>query len=234
MSKPQADARPADFHVPESDVETGAPNAPVVIKGRNVEVPEHFVNRIKAKLARVERLDPSIIRFEVELRHERNPRQSRTRDRLEITVRRKGAPARAEAGEDSFYAALESALDKLERVLRKTKVRRRISRSGHRTPISVSEATAELAKDDSLAIDAEVGISPESTLADDADGEDEGPGRIARTKVHEATPMSVDDALYQMELVGHDFFLFQDEETGRPSVVYRRHAFDYGLITLGE
>ena len=57
-------------------------------------------------------------------------------------------------------------------------------------------------------------------------------GRIVRTKVHSAAPMSVDDALYQMELVGHDFFLFHDSATDRPSVVYRRHAFDYGLIRL--
>mgnify|MGYP002652303221 CR=1 FL=1 len=61
---------------------------------------------------------------------------------------------------------------------------------------------------------------------------DEGPGRIVRTKVHSAAPMSVDDALYHMELVGHDFFLFHDKESDRPSVVYRRHAYDYGLIRL--
>ena len=52
------------------------------------------------------------------------------------------------------------------------------------------------------------------------------------TKEHEDKPMSVDDALYEMELVGHDFFLFYDSQTQRPSVVYRRHAYDYGLIRL--
>ena len=62
--------------------------------------------------------------------------------------------------------------------------------------------------------------------------DDHEPGRIVRTKEHEATPMTVDDALYEMELVGHDFFLFHDKESDRPSVVYRRHAFDYGLIRL--
>ena len=55
---------------------------------------------------------------------------------------------------------------------------------------------------------------------------------MVRTKEHPAKPMSVDDALYEMELVGHDFFLFYDEQTERPSVVYRRHAYDYGLIRL--
>ena len=62
--------------------------------------------------------------------------------------------------------------------------------------------------------------------------EDVMPGQVVRTKEHPATPISVDEALSEMELVGHDFFLFIDEENNQPSVVYRRHAFDYGLITL--
>jgi hypothetical protein len=53
-----------------------------------------------------------------------------------------------------------------------------------------------------------------------------------REKTHEAAPMSLDQALYEMELVGHDFFLFVDSGTQRPSVVYRRHAYDYGVIRL--
>mgnify|MGYP001485626193 CR=1 FL=1 len=68
-----------------------------------------------------------------------------------------------------------------------------------------------------------------------ADGVDEQlPGQIVRRKEHDGTPMSVDEALEKMELVGHDFYLFRDSETGRATVVYRRHAFDYGLITLGD
>ena len=58
------------------------------------------------------------------------------------------------------------------------------------------------------------------------------PGQIVRTKEHPAKPMTVDDALYEMELVGHDFFLFHDKQSDRPCVVYRRHAYDYGLIRL--
>lgn len=66
----------------------------------------------------------------------------------------------------------------------------------------------------------------------DADDDNPVPGRIARRKEHHAIPMNVDDALSQMELVGHDFFLFADAATGRPSVVYRRHGYDYGVIAL--
>jgi hypothetical protein len=89
----------------------------------------------------------------------------------------------------------------------------------------VAEATAALAEDDSLAISPDLSLESETTPPD-------GPGQVVRTKVHTAAPMSVDDALYEMELVGHDFFLFHDKESDRPSVVYRRHAFDYGLIRL--
>ncbi|WP_025352410.1 ribosome hibernation-promoting factor, HPF/YfiA family [Nocardia nova] len=201
------------------------PDADVVVKGRNVEVPDHFRVHVADRLSRLERFDPSIYLFDVELFHERNRRQRKNCQRVEITVRGKGPVVRAEACADSFYGALEQAVAKLESRLRRSKDRRRVH-YGEKTPLSVAEATATL-------IDDTVPSADGSEPADrSADTEYAGPGHIVRTKVHSATPMSVDDALYQMELVGHDFFLFQDRETDRPSVVYRRHAFDYGLIRL--
>ncbi|NLU60859.1 ribosome-associated translation inhibitor RaiA [Rhodococcus sp. HNM0563] len=200
-------------------------NADVVVKGRNVEVPDHFRIYVSEKLARLERFDPTIFLFDVELQHERNRRQMKSCQRVEITARGKGPVVRAEAAADSFYAAFESVTAKLESRLRRTKDRRKVS-YGDKTPVSVAEATAELAQDDSL------GISPDVSL-NGYEQEPEGPGRIVRTKEHRADPMTVDDALYEMELVGHDFYLFHDKETDKPSVVYRRHAFDYGLLRLG-
>ncbi|WP_405168088.1 ribosome-associated translation inhibitor RaiA [Nocardia sp. NBC_01499] len=216
------------------------PRADVVVKGRNVEVPDHFRIYVAEKLSRLERFDPSIFIFDVELFHERNRRQRKSCQRVEITARGKGPIVRAEACADSFYAALESVTAKLESRLRRTKDRRKVH-YGDKTPVSVAQATADLV-DDSL-------FTPpngSSGAHDHPEGDARrragelletseyaaGPGHIVRTKVHTATPMSVDDALYQMELVGHDFFLFQDRESDRPSVVYRRHAFDYGLIRL--
>ena len=76
------------------------------------------------------------------------------------------------------------------------------------------------------------GSAAESSQVDGTMLDDHEPGRIVRTKDHPATPMTVDDALSQMELVGHDFFLFHDKESDKPCVVYRRHAYDYGLIRL--
>ncbi|MEX3505039.1 ribosome hibernation-promoting factor, HPF/YfiA family [Corynebacterium sp. LK2510] len=209
-----------------------SPAAQVTLTGRNVEVPEHFQDRVNAKLAKIEKLDPTLTFFHVELLHEPNPRREAQAQRIQITATGKGHLARAEAKEDSFYAALESAVGKLERSLRKVKVRREIARSGHRAPKSTGEIAAELAAEASEAraksAEAE-NADPYANLVDDFE-----PGQIVRRKEHPATPMSVDDALSEMELVGHDFYLFIDEETSRPSVVYRRHAFDYGLIALTE
>lgn len=246
MSKTQAPTEGAvDFDVPQAveGEDELAPKAQVLIHGRNVEVPEHFANRIKGKIARLERLDPTIKRFEVELRHEKNPRRADHCNKIEITVRRKGPLVRGEAGEPSFYAALESVCDKLERSLRKIKVRRRISRSGHRAPKSLAEISAEFAPEHLVGVEGDEKPATDAAPADGDVGdvdiyadtvEDVLPGRIVRRKVHEDVPMTVDDALYQMELVGHDFFLFHDKESDKPAVVYRRRAYDYGLITLGE
>ncbi len=210
--------------VGEADATTEGPQAEIVVKGRNVEVPDHFRIYVSEKIARIERFDPTIFHFDVELQHERNRRQKKSCQRVEITARGKGPVARAEASADSFYAAFESVIAKLEARLRRTKERRKVS-YGDKTPVSVAEATASLAQDDDLALSQDLPF-------DGYEQEPEGPGRIVRVKEHKAEPMTVDDALYEMELVGHDFYLFHDKETDKPSVVYRRHAFDYGLIKL--
>ncbi len=200
-----------------------APKAEVVVKGRNVEIPDHYRIYVSQKLARLERLDRSIYLFDVELKHAPNRRQRKSCQRVEITVRGRGPVIRGEARADSFYAAFESAVDKLENRLRRVKDRRKVH-YGDKTPISLCEATAApLPERDG---------TPEDERPQGSDATEHQPGRIVRTKEHPATPMSVDDALYQMELVGHDFFLFLDKHTERPSVVYRRHAYDYGLIRL--
>ncbi|HCT9180264.1 ribosome-associated translation inhibitor RaiA [Corynebacterium aurimucosum] len=206
-------------------------NAQVTITGRNVEVPEHFQDRVTEKLAKIERLDPTLTFFHVELQHEPNPRRESEAERLQITATGKGHIARAEAKEDSFYAALETALGKMERSLRKVKVRRENVKSGHRAQKGTGEIAAELVAEAEAAKPAkeERYIDPYAETVEDV-----RPGQVVRFKEHPATPMSVDDALSEMELVGHDFYLFINEENNKPSVVYRRHAFDYGLISLTD
>jgi ribosomal subunit interface protein len=208
------------------DEESSAPalGAEVVVKGRNVEIPEHFRVYVSEKLARLERLDRTIYLFDVELDHERNRRQRKNCQHVEITARGRGPVVRGEACADSFYAALESAVCKLENRLRRSKDRRKVH-YGDKRPVSLAEATK---------VSAPEAFMPTASTADDTDDgvEFHEPGQIVRTKEHTAKPMSVDDALYEMELVGHDFFLFHDKGSDKPCVVYRRHAYDYGLIRL--
>ncbi|MGV0343575.1 ribosome hibernation-promoting factor, HPF/YfiA family [Corynebacterium lehmanniae] len=213
--------------------ETLSPDAQVTITGRNVEVPEHFQERVNGKLAKIEKLDPTLKSFHVELQHEKNPRREAEAERIQITATGSGHLARAEAKEENFYAALEVAVDKLERSLRKVKARRNIALSGHRAPKGAGVLAAEMeadAKAEQERAAQEAGKYDVDPYADQV--EDIVPGQIVRSKVHPNAPRSVDDALSEMELVGHDFYLFINEETNRPAVVYRRHAFDYGLIEL--
>ncbi|MFG3421173.1 ribosome hibernation-promoting factor, HPF/YfiA family [Micromonospora sp. NPDC049460] len=208
----------------------------IVVKGRNVEVPDHYRVHVAEKLAKIERYDHKLIRVDVELFHERNPRQADHCQRVEITCVSRGPVIRAEACTNDFYSALDAAIAKLDTRLRRAADRRRVHRGRH-APLSVAAATAGLPVAD---LDAPLGASVDGARAGTAtavaerveEEHDDQPWHIAREKVHPAEPMTVDDALFQMELVGHDFYLFQDKESGRPSVVYRRHAYDYGIISL--
>jgi ribosomal subunit interface protein len=203
----------------------------IVVRGRNVEVPEHYRQHVEDKVGSLERFDGKlkILRIDVELFHEKNPRQSAHCQRVEITLRGKGPVIRAEAAGADFYEALDLATGKLDNRLRRAADRRRVHH-GRRTPASVRLAGNTAADvGATLELDRQLAEGPHVT-----DLDEHLPGRIVREKHHPATPMTVDQALHEMELVGHDFFLFQCADTGQPTVVYRRHAYDYGLIRLVE
>jgi ribosomal subunit interface protein len=222
----------------------------IVVKGRNVEVPDHYRVHVKDKLARLERYDRKVIRFDVELFHEPNRRQAKNCQRVEITGKGRGPAVRAEACAGDFYAALDSAVSKVENRLRRLHDRRRVH-YGRRSPASVAEATSTSAGAALNGSEAPTRSEPngrtQTAVLPTREPELEGvpevpeqrwdiddylPGRVVREKEHPAEPMTVDQALYEMELVGHDFYLFQDNASGRPSVVYRRRGFDYGVIRL--
>ena len=207
----------------------------IVVKGRNVEVPDHFRTHVAEKLAPSERLDARVFRLDVELAHEKNPRQSAQCQRVEITCYSKGPVIRAEACAADFYAALDAATLKLEARLRKAHDRRRVHH-GSKNPPSVAEATAGLPADLDVPI-GKNGSSAESAyetvaVLERPDDSDPTVDLIVRDKTHAAQPMTAAQALHEMELVGHDFYLYADSETGLPSVVYRRHGYDYGVIRL--
>jgi ribosomal subunit interface protein len=205
----------------------------IVVRGRNVEVPEHYRTHVEDKIGQLDRFDGKlkILRVDVELFHEKNPRQSASCQRVEITLRGKGPVIRAESSGPDFYSALDTACQRLDHRLRRAADRRRVHH-GRRTPASVRVAgntAADIDAMDALDRDRQLADGPYVT-----DLDEHLPGRIVREKQHPATPMTVDQALHEMELVGHDFYLFMCADTGQPTVVYRRHAFDYGLIRLAE
>ncbi|HEY9564117.1 MAG TPA: ribosome-associated translation inhibitor RaiA [Nocardioides sp.] len=201
----------------------------VVVNARHCEVSDRFRSHVEEKLAKLEKHDHRIMRVLVEVEKERNPRQHDRAVRVELTALSKGPVIRAEAAADDKMGALDLALDKMASQMRKAADRRRVHRGRH-TPVSVGEAMADAdptlvtdSSDDGEAI-TERQVGPISVTGD-------GP-LVVREKSHSATPMTLDQALYEMELVGHDFYLFVDKESERPSVVYRRRGYDYGVISL--
>ncbi|MHB8185044.1 MAG: ribosome hibernation-promoting factor, HPF/YfiA family [Dermatophilaceae bacterium] len=213
----------------------------IVVTGRHVQVSERFRRHLDDKLAKVPQLAPRVQRLDVVVTHEVNKRQSKASDRVEITCHVKGPVVRAEAVADDKYAALDIAMDKLLERLRRDHDRRRVHRGRH-VPESVAQATARLAEaptslngsSDSSDSSGSAGGAAASGGQDNADlvGADGDSPINVREKIHASVPMSLDQALYEMELVGHDFYLFHDKDTDQPSVVYRRRRWDYGVIHL--
>ncbi|MGQ4536993.1 ribosome hibernation-promoting factor, HPF/YfiA family [Dermabacteraceae bacterium P7074] len=202
------------------------------VVGRRMDVPDRFRRHIEDKLEKVSQFAPRAQLIAVEVSHENNPRRSEQADRVELTVRDAGAVIRSEARADDLYAAFDVAYGKLLERLRRARDRHKDHRRGksrsHETPESLRTMPAvEVPLADDEVVLAEEG----EQAAEDSVDLGESP-IVIREKSHSAVPMSVDDALYQMELVGHDFYLFVDSETRRHRVVYRRKGWSYGVIEL--
>jgi ribosomal subunit interface protein len=199
-----------------------------VVNARHCEVSDRFRSHVEEKLARLEKHDHRIIRVQVEVEKERNPRQHDRAVKVELTAVSKGPVIRAEAAAEDKMGALDLAVDKMAAQMRRAADRRRVHHGRH-TPVSVGEALADaepssgtVEDDGTITVERQVG--PITVTGD-------GP-LVVREKSHPASPMTLDQALYEMELVGHDFYLFVDKDNDRPAVVYRRRGYDYGVISL--
>ncbi|GAA4521659.1 ribosome-associated translation inhibitor RaiA [Brachybacterium paraconglomeratum] len=209
------------------------------VVGRHMDVPDRFRRHLADKLDKVTQLAPAALRVDVEISQEKNPRQTELSDRVELTVHENGAVIRSEARADDLYGALDVAYGKLLERLRRSRDRRKDHRRGRdrshqgagaslRTLPADQEMPAPLLEDAPKSEDE----TESTTTTHEHDLAEAGSPVVIREKKHSATPMSIDDALYRMELVGHDFFLFVDAETGNPKVVYRRKGWNYGVIEL--
>ncbi|GAA2754819.1 ribosome hibernation-promoting factor, HPF/YfiA family [Actinopolymorpha rutila] len=231
----------------------------VVVVGRHCAVTDRFRRHVEEKLTRLERFTARASRIEIEVCKERT--RAGESERVELTVYSRGPLVRAEASAADRFAALDLALDKLLARLRKAADRRRVHH-GSRTPMSVAEATGPAMEQTAAVHELNGRRSGSRSAAEDESDEDyiryaepngvgEADGRsdtevvagievtgdgplVVRVKEHAAVPMALDQALYEMELVGHDFYLFIDADSQRPSVVYRRRGYDYGVIRLEE
>ncbi len=231
----------------------------IIFKGRQTDVPARFKEYAAAKLNKLEKLDQRAIRVDVELSVERNPRQASQKERVELTIRSRGPAIRAEAAAEDRLAALDLALAKLGSRLRRALDRKKNhhgtavgaatgasagpsagagpgGRQGARAVGGTGVSDADLPREDQ---DLTAGPDADDDAAAQADSvvrihmEGDGP-LVVRQKFHHAKPISIDQALLEMELVGHDFYLFHDIEEDAPSVVYRRHGYQYGVIRLIE
>jgi ribosomal subunit interface protein len=226
----------------------------ILFKGRHTSVQDRFRQHATVKLAKLEKLDQKVIRVDVEVSKEHNPRQNGRSERVELTIRSRGPAIRAEAAADDRYSALDMALAKLESRLRRACDRRKAKHGAHSAARPAGSVDGQGAAPPRRADAAQgaaddVSAQPEfwpdgagPALTPSVNGSDgavpiemEGDGPlVVRQKVHAASPMTIDQALFEMELVGHDFYLFRDKESGCSSVVYRRCGYRYGVIRLVE
>ena len=209
----------------------------IVVTGRHTQVKQKFRDVVESKMNRVTAIAPDAQRAQIVLTHEGNPRQADTAKRVEITVIAGSTVVRAEASSTDEFSALDMALDKLTLRLRRTRDRRKDHRRGYSDPVPVDLGVVEPTPEVEEPVEVPNNSPAEAVAAE------LGPGEsvevqvgdtpiVIRRKLHIAEPMSIDEALYEMELIGHDFFLFVNKETGRPSVVYHRHGWSYGVFEI--
>lgn len=207
------------------------------IYGRNVKVPERMREYVEEKVQKFEKLNDRVETIDVKVSKVGTGPNAMT---VEITVTGAGPVLRAEATGADKFAVFDDAYGKLLERLRRARDRRKIHRGNHR-PVSVSEATGSLPVVDPEQITQIVGSEDEQSLPveeaafqeDYALSDEISPVEIRRKTFH-AERLAVDQAVDRMELVGHDFYLFIDQETDQPAAVYRRKGWTYGVIALSE
>lgn len=197
----------------------------VVVTGRHCTISPELKELVRDRIVTVERLRDRVIRVEVEFSATDGTKNPSDAVEVQITLRSRGPVVRAEAKANDKTLAFEQAFDRLKVQLRKAADRRKTHR-GLRTAIFAEEPV-------SAPVPEETENEPEEATYEVAGLVVNGDGPlVVREKEFEAVPLSLAQALDEMELVGHDFFLYQDSATGKPSVVYRRKAYNYGVIHL--
>lgn len=207
----------------------------VNIRGKNVGITDRFESYVETKSEKVEGLLPRAQAFEVKVSRQTD-RSPKNGDLVEITLVGPGPVIRAESAGADKYTAFDIAYGRILERIRRMKDRRHDRRGRGRTSLG-DAATNDFASVDITPAPLEV-LESVATGSVPVSGQEETEEQytpvVIRTKEFPAERLAVEDAVDQMELVGHDFFLFVEHETGKPSVVYRRKGWNYGVISLVE
>jgi len=195
-----------------------------VVQGRRCQITDSFRELVSNRLDTLEKFVNRVIRAEVLAVANEGRRQPDQAFRVEITLIGKGPVVRAEAAADDKTVAFERAFDRLKGQLRKAADRRR---SHHNLRAMDRGATEPASPEAPVAEPKSVPVRTMAGLEVHGDGP-----LVVREKDFSSEKLTLAQALDEMELVGHDFFLYVDQTTNKPSVVYRRKAYDYGVIHL--
>jgi putative sigma-54 modulation protein len=183
----------------------------LVIQGKNIEITDAIREYVNQKIEKaITHFQSLVTEVDVHLSVARNPRIS-SKQVAEVTVYTNGSVVRAEEGSENLYASIDMVSDKIFRQLRKYKEKRY---DKQHSSIKTAEALSDQPVVSELAIDR----APEL------------PDQVVRTKYFAMPPMSVQEALEQLELIDHDFYVFCNVETGDINVVYERNHGGYGVI----
>lgn len=185
----------------------------LIVKGRNIEVNDRIHSYVEKKVGKLDKYMPDLAEARVEL-SEQKSRNANERHVAQVTVRSNGTLLRAEERSADLFSAIDAVVDKLHRQIRRYKGKRRRK---------IERAQVAAVNDDwrVLAEEMEVGEEEEEEFAE---------GRIVRMKRFAMTPMDEQEAVDQMELLGHDFFVFYNATEGGVNVIYRRSDGNYGLL----
>lgn len=201
------------------------------ISAKNLNISEKFREYVSEKSSKVEQFAHRPQELNIKVTRYDHSKSAGVQDQVELTVYEPGHVVRAEARSQDKFSAFDIAFGKLLERLRRYADRQKPHRGGNHTHLGTSELTA---RDFSQLDIRPADFSKLSSNNQEPEEADFGKSPIViRKKTFPASPMTVDQALNHMELVGHDFYLFLDSESGRPSVVYRRKGWNYGVISLG-
>jgi len=199
------------------------------ISAKNLTVSDRFRDYVSERAEKVEHLLHKVQELAVKVTRHDHSRNSGPEDQVELTVFATGQIIRAEAHAQDKFAAFDVAWGKLAERLRRANDRRKPHHGHHGAP-----GTAELSATEFAALDitpADLTLLHPSEAAEEAKDFGSSPVVIRRKELHAET-MSADDAISNMEMLGHDFYLFLDSVNGKASVVYRRKGWNYGVIAL--